>query len=661
MAHRARIPLENCLKDGVFDNDTESEENSNTSMSALPSSKVSKRNQGKKVGADNGSVLTPEADIPKRNSLESRVKKGNRNKSSNKKRLNLPLRSSKRLAGLEPELLASSVPTAQVETMLPVAPISLIPIKKCPKDHVIDNGAESKDTCNTSCLALLNAEVSKRDLGKKFCASNGSLLTPEIDIMQEQNSLESGAKRSRRTQNSLSKSNNKKGLDLPCRSSKRLAGLEPELVANSVSSVPALQNATKSCKSEAILAVGLTSCGFPCDASQQLEAESKTALPHHATDPDNSFHGGPSNKSQKPLHGQAVPKEQLQELEIDETDDDKSEPQLIPPTGEFWSDPCLEFAFKTLTGAIPVENAADNGLLSTPAADIVKENNMLIDKIDKSSNKNTLINSSKSKTLKQHNFPYLSCKQHSELQLESMAGSKSDERASQIVARKSNKSEAVLDVGRAPFSLVDRVSPCLKGGEEAVRAHYGSADGADVKATLHKKPSNRGKEPLNDHILMEEKSQKLESGKMNSDKPEPQPSFSFGDYWSDPCLEFAFKTLTGAIPLEDYLPIQGYFQQQVDASQIREVGYRQQNVDTSQNLRDGSLALPDFGLPSHFQADISAHFDDPEKQPASHPHFPLNSPSFLPSGNVSLPGCSSIGSQQPHLEGNKGLSGKVNS
>ncbi|XP_020570957.1 uncharacterized protein LOC110018072 isoform X2 [Phalaenopsis equestris] len=46
------------------------------------------------------------------------------------------------------------------------------------------------------------------------------------------------------------------------------------------------------------------------------------------------------------------------------------------------------------------------------------------------------------------------------------------------------------------------------------------------------------------------------------------PDFSsaslFGDSWSDPCLEFAFKTLTGDLPvLDDAIAIQEYFQQQI--------------------------------------------------------------------------------------------------
>lgn len=47
------------------------------------------------------------------------------------------------------------------------------------------------------------------------------------------------------------------------------------------------------------------------------------------------------------------------------------------------------------------------------------------------------------------------------------------------------------------------------------------------------------------------------------DTPDSPLLLPFGDSWSDPCLEFAFKTLTGDIPvLEDTASIADYFQQQ---------------------------------------------------------------------------------------------------
>lgn len=46
----------------------------------------------------------------------------------------------------------------------------------------------------------------------------------------------------------------------------------------------------------------------------------------------------------------------------------------------------------------------------------------------------------------------------------------------------------------------------------------------------------------------------------------------FGELWTDPCIEFAVKTLTGAIPVGEDLDIQNFFQQHVSSSDSQGVG-----------------------------------------------------------------------------------------
>ncbi|VFR01889.1 unnamed protein product [Cuscuta campestris] len=48
-----------------------------------------------------------------------------------------------------------------------------------------------------------------------------------------------------------------------------------------------------------------------------------------------------------------------------------------------------------------------------------------------------------------------------------------------------------------------------------------------------------------------------EAKSRNPKSEDSAPVFPFGDGWPDPCLEFAFKTLTGAIPVEDFLQCRG--------------------------------------------------------------------------------------------------------
>ncbi|XP_021754096.1 uncharacterized protein LOC110719454 isoform X2 [Chenopodium quinoa] len=57
--------------------------------------------------------------------------------------------------------------------------------------------------------------------------------------------------------------------------------------------------------------------------------------------------------------------------------------------------------------------------------------------------------------------------------------------------------------------------------------------------------------------------------------------------WSDPCLEFAFKTLTGAIPFDDNLAIQDYIQHQLRTSEDN----------------DNNQCLPDVCAPSVCKSD----------------------------------------------------------
>ncbi|PKA53212.1 hypothetical protein AXF42_Ash009942 [Apostasia shenzhenica] len=62
--------------------------------------------------------------------------------------------------------------------------------------------------------------------------------------------------------------------------------------------------------------------------------------------------------------------------------------------------------------------------------------------------------------------------------------------------------------------------------------------------------------------------------------PEFTETSPFGDSWPDPCIEFAFKTLTGDLPvLDDAMAIQEYFEQQL--------------VAVERSSSSGSALLPD--------------------------------------------------------------------
>lgn len=496
--------------------------------------------------------------------------------------------------------------------------------------------AEIKEISNPGRLELPKANGSKRKSQQESLpAKNEPVLTPAADTLQEKNGFENVKEKSstRKNQINSSKSKKKKEFNLPFRSSKRLAGLEPEQIVNSFSSQQAFQVSSRKFSESGISPdTGLATYGLSNEASQQLkDGQGTVNAPHASLDMNDPLHGEPSDKSKEPLKTQAASIEQLEMLETEKVDDEKLEEECL--FGNSWSDPCLEFAIKTLTGALPLEDTSNDRPVLMPSADILQKENSLEGEIKKSSNKTTQVNLKKSMNKKELNLPHRTSKQVSGFELEIMANSIPSEQALQNASRVTCESEATL-----PVVLADGASQQLEAGLDIEFAHHASTI---INAPVLGESSNKSEKPPEVEVqdVPEEQLQLPETEIM----PEPQQlSFPFGDSWSDPCLEFAFKTLTGAIPVEDNLA-QGYFPEQLDISHTR---------------RDSGLALPDFGSPNFFQNDISSHFDTPEKSVSG--HQPSMSSSLLPTGTVSLPSCSGIGSQ-PCLEGNKDLHGKVNS
>ncbi|KAL2525047.1 Uncharacterized protein Adt_10101 [Abeliophyllum distichum] len=103
----------------------------------------------------------------------------------------------------------------------------------------------------------------------------------------------------------------------------------------------------------------------------------------------------------------------------------------------------------------------------------------------------------------------------------------------------------------------------------------------------------------------------------NTKSQDSHLDFSFGDSWSDPCLEFAVKTLTGIITVEDALAFQGCFQQK---------------LDVPFNEAYGSLQQPAVDAPSN---------SEPFKQHVPVEQWPVNPP-FPTPGNIRFPNCSGV-------------------
>ncbi|KAK9914230.1 hypothetical protein M0R45_038020 [Rubus argutus] len=103
--------------------------------------------------------------------------------------------------------------------------------------------------------------------------------------------------------------------------------------------------------------------------------------------------------------------------------------------------------------------------------------------------------------------------------------------------------------------------PCIAFAIKTLKDHSGNIETDD---SSYKKqecndlalPGNLVKQQKHDGIL--------ETGEKSGSSPVEPP---FGSSWPDPCIEFAIKTLTGAIPLEYDPHIEEYFQQQLSSSQ----------------------------------------------------------------------------------------------
>lgn len=693
----------------------ETKEKTILSSSAQPKFKGSKRNQGKSLFANNGPVSTPAIDSLRGQRLpESQTECSNGKslydltKSDKKQKLNLPRRSSKRLAGLEPEPVANGLPIEQAPKNVTTESykskaVSAAGLTCCGfvdevswqlkagsvialADHVSSEvnipsstgpSNKMKPSGNQALLGEQNHKLKSAETIDDKSEQHGSLFfgdsyldpclesafkalmnntpvnsnpdsgpvsTPAADILQEKNLQTSKLEKrsSSKTRINSMQSKNKQELILPRRSSNRLAGREPEIVTNSVSLEQVPRKVTiESCKSISIQAAGLNSSFSVDEASQQLKAGSLIIPANQLSSSINIPLNRESSNMIKPVGNLAILGEQS-----GETNDDKSELLVSSSSGNSYLDPC-----KALMGEIMVDCVPGNGLVSTTVADILKEKNLQETNAEKSSNKQTWVNRVKSKNKQELDLPRRSSKRLAGLEPELVANSISVEGASGNVTIEPCKNEVLTRVGVDPHGLADSASQWLEIRHETTLAQH---DFTAINTPLHEKSTNESSKPIElEAQTVNEQSQKsenekqeqpkkLENERMDSENPNPL-LFPFEGSWSDPCLEFAFKTLTGAIPVDDHLAIQDYFQYQ---------------LDPSDKQRDGTSAPPDFGSINSFQTS-SFQFDAPAKQPASEQQLPSN---HLPSQrNVSIPSCSTIASQQPCLERSKEFNGKVSS
>ncbi|KAK1374794.1 hypothetical protein POM88_030987 [Heracleum sosnowskyi] len=116
-------------------------------------------------------------------------------------------------------------------------------------------------------------------------------------------------------------------------------------------------------------------------------------------------------------------------------------------------------------------------------------------------------------------------------------------------------------------------------------------------------------------------SERQEPEKQDDSRHEPgQPPIEY-PYMEDPCFEFAFKTLTGAIPVEENLSFQDYFKQQ----------------DTSQNEYNGQITQLSESVPPGFSTIGVASHSTAIETPVPLQQLPPNSSTYPASENISAP------------------------
>ncbi|CBI31785.3 unnamed protein product, partial [Vitis vinifera] len=176
------------------------------------------------------------------------------------------------------------------------------------------------------------------------------------------------------------------------------------------------------------------------------------------------------------------------------------------------------------------------------------------------------------------------------------------------------------------------VTPELKTTNRGSRVAAGHSGEIEAEEQAEKvEAENKDKEkhgcslslPLGDGPIPIEHAGVAEDENKGAGNPEPPHELPFGDSWTDPCIEFAIKTLTS-----DHLFIEDYFQQQLSSPHAQ--------------TNNGS----NFGLGNLQQTDFPFQQYDVAENPAPELQAPVQ-PTFLKDGNVNFPSSGETGGYQP--------------
>ncbi|XP_043716800.1 uncharacterized protein LOC122664848 isoform X4 [Telopea speciosissima] len=243
---------------------------------------------------------------------------------------------------------------------------------------------------------------------------------------------------------------------------------------------------------------------------------------------------------------------------------------------------------------------AENGFNSAPSARVSPKKQLSEKSLGKNKKRAQLCTSN-SQDGKELPVPRRASKRLAGLRAELAPNLEMSERSLGMVAKQSVDLEANPAIGVNPSSCNLQASMQVVPPEAAARVATTPYTSRGSGVLLDGNSSKEGDKPPGDQAVMEDLIGKLESEKQSTEKPESPFVLPFGDSWPDPCLEFAFKTLTGAIPVDDNLVIGEYFQP---------------NLSVGQDQSRSSFTLPDLGLDGPRQTDSMFQFGTAEKPTA---------------------------------------------
>ncbi|XP_052725190.1 methyl-CpG-binding domain-containing protein 13 isoform X2 [Vigna angularis] len=466
--------------------------------------------------------------------------------------------------------------------------------EKSELDHSFAFHYSWSDPCLEFAIQTLTGALPVED-----STDNGQTRVSETDTSPKNKLVENvtGSSGDKTSRVNSKQSKNKKELTVSRRLSKRLAGNEPEVLPTEKAAEFAPQ---KSCNDKLAATANLTNgvCGYHPDREEsELVVQSSDRL--------KTLCGESLIKSEKSYDAQTVPNEQMQRYEDENADDERSYSQFPTPFGDSWSDPCLEFAIKTLSGALPVDAPAADILPVTPDVSDPPYKESLQSMEQKSINAETHDNPYQSQTKKEFNTVCHTSKQDLN-QPEVTTYSTSFGNDPKFATRESYKNE----------DSITRNS----NEREPQRIKSGNALEIDINKT----------------ILEEEPQPET----INYDNSDREFGASFMDSWSDPCLEFAFNTLSGSIPVEENITIQACFQERAH----------------SHGQRGGFSTVPDFGFSSISHSGISFHNNIGEESKSVQQSSA--SSSFLPQEKQGLDAFFGVDPQEQYFQNNNNFQRK---